>query len=313
VKVRHVDHCTPRRAATASATGTTSQKSTTRASSSAKAPEVDWLPSAGLEREGRLAAAAAGADDHRAHGRLHHEDTMELHKMYLDRSRKCATRGEGDAPGDRRAWGARRGWISSRLARRGEARSRASPPPAWSTTSRARGVRRAQSRRRAPPRARRGRGRRGPRVHHGVAVLPPAQRGAARARARPRAALLPLPAALPRRLRAPPLRRRRPCGAASTPTSTPSTRAGRGHLVGRVVVHAEACPWPPTSSGLGEADALRGEPARRGVHPALSAFSGEEEYVIAPGTRFRVRSAAVGKDRLCTVVLDELDAPRLVA
>lgn len=45
----------------------------------------------------------------------------------------------------------------------------------------------------------------------------------------------------------------------------------------------------------------------------LSAFSGEEEYVIAPGTRFRVRSATVAKDRLCTVVLDELDAPRLVS
>jgi hypothetical protein len=39
---------------------------------------------------------------------------------------------------------------------------------------------------------------------------------------------------------------------------------------------------------------------------------GEEEFIIAPGTRFRVRSAAVGKDQLCTVVLDELDAPRLV-
>ncbi|MFO0603361.1 MAG: ADP-ribosyltransferase domain-containing protein [Polyangiales bacterium] len=55
------------------------------------------------------------------------------------------------------------------------------------------------------------------------------------------------------------------------------------------------------------------------VHPRgavsiqkLSAFVGEEEYVLAPGTRFTVRSAEVGKDKLCTVVLDELDAPRLV-
>ena len=45
----------------------------------------------------------------------------------------------------------------------------------------------------------------------------------------------------------------------------------------------------------------------------LSAFVGEEEFVLAPGTRFKVRSAEVGKDRLCTVVLDELDAPRMVA
>ncbi|MFO0650739.1 MAG: ADP-ribosyltransferase domain-containing protein [Polyangiales bacterium] len=56
------------------------------------------------------------------------------------------------------------------------------------------------------------------------------------------------------------------------------------------------------------------------VHPRgavciqkLSAFAGEEEYIIAPGTRFKVRSSTVGKDKLCTVVLDELDAPRLVA
>ncbi|MEZ4410983.1 MAG: ADP-ribosyltransferase domain-containing protein [Polyangiales bacterium] len=56
------------------------------------------------------------------------------------------------------------------------------------------------------------------------------------------------------------------------------------------------------------------------VHPRgavsiqkLSAFVGEEEYVLAPGTRFRVRSATVAKDKLCTVVLEELDAPRLVA
>jgi uracil DNA glycosylase len=45
----------------------------------------------------------------------------------------------------------------------------------------------------------------------------------------------------------------------------------------------------------------------------LSAFAGEAEYVIAPGTRFKVRSATVAKDKLCTVVLDELDAPRLVS
>ena len=45
----------------------------------------------------------------------------------------------------------------------------------------------------------------------------------------------------------------------------------------------------------------------------LSAFASEEEYVIAPGTRFRVRSAQVAKDKLCTVVLDEIDAPRLVS
>jgi hypothetical protein len=45
----------------------------------------------------------------------------------------------------------------------------------------------------------------------------------------------------------------------------------------------------------------------------LSAFAHEEEYIIAPGTRFRVASATVGKDKLCTVVLEELDAPRLVA
>lgn len=44
----------------------------------------------------------------------------------------------------------------------------------------------------------------------------------------------------------------------------------------------------------------------------LSAFVGEEEYIIAPGTRFRVRSAQVAKDKLCTVVLDEIDAPRMV-
>lgn len=56
------------------------------------------------------------------------------------------------------------------------------------------------------------------------------------------------------------------------------------------------------------------------VHPRaavciqkLSAFASEEEYIIAPGARFRVRSASVAKDRLCTVVLDELDAPRLVS
>jgi hypothetical protein len=45
----------------------------------------------------------------------------------------------------------------------------------------------------------------------------------------------------------------------------------------------------------------------------LSAFVGEEEYIIAPGTRFRVSSSSVAKDRLCTVVLEELDAPRLVS
>jgi len=45
----------------------------------------------------------------------------------------------------------------------------------------------------------------------------------------------------------------------------------------------------------------------------LSAFTGEEEYILAPGTRLCVRSAKVSKDRLCTVVLEELNAPRLVS
>ncbi len=45
----------------------------------------------------------------------------------------------------------------------------------------------------------------------------------------------------------------------------------------------------------------------------LSAFASEEEYIIAPGARLAVRSVSVAKDKLCTVVLDELDAPRLVS
>ncbi len=45
----------------------------------------------------------------------------------------------------------------------------------------------------------------------------------------------------------------------------------------------------------------------------LSAFVGEEEYIIAPGTRFKVSSTKMARDKLCTVVLEELDGARLVA
>jgi uracil DNA glycosylase len=46
---------------------------------------------------------------------------------------------------------------------------------------------------------------------------------------------------------------------------------------------------------------------------AYSAFSGEQEYLLAPGARLHVVDAKRDRTGLCTIVLDELPGPRLVS
>ena len=45
----------------------------------------------------------------------------------------------------------------------------------------------------------------------------------------------------------------------------------------------------------------------------FSAFTGEEEYVLAPGTQLKVTDVKAERGGLCTVKLTEIDGPRLVA
>jgi uracil DNA glycosylase len=46
---------------------------------------------------------------------------------------------------------------------------------------------------------------------------------------------------------------------------------------------------------------------------SFSAFTGEEEFVLAPGTRLKVTDVKSERNGLCTVKLEELSEPRLVA
>ncbi|GAA4205590.1 ADP-ribosyltransferase domain-containing protein [Actinocatenispora rupis] len=77
------------------------------------------------------------------------------------------------------------------------------------------------------------------------------------------------------------------------------------------------------TSEIGVAQGFLGSRGRRTlfeVHPAravgirrFSAFTGEEEYILAPGTQLTVTGVTTQRGGLSTVTLEELDAERLVA
>ncbi|MGW4501828.1 ADP-ribosyltransferase domain-containing protein [Micromonospora sp. NPDC004336] len=54
-------------------------------------------------------------------------------------------------------------------------------------------------------------------------------------------------------------------------------------------------------------------PARAVGIRRFSAFTGEEEFILAPGTQLRVAGVKAERGGLCTVTLEELDGERLVA
>jgi hypothetical protein len=54
-------------------------------------------------------------------------------------------------------------------------------------------------------------------------------------------------------------------------------------------------------------------PARAVGIRGFSAFTGEEEFILAPGTQLRVTGVKAERGGLCTVTLTELAEQRLVA
>lgn len=54
-------------------------------------------------------------------------------------------------------------------------------------------------------------------------------------------------------------------------------------------------------------------PARAVSISKFSAFTGEDEYILAPGTRLKVTSVKTERDGLCTIGLEELAVERLVS
>ncbi len=108
-------------------------------------------------------------------------------------------------------------------------------------------------------------------------------------------------------------------------TSAPLWRGVAANLSAQYVEGREVVWWGVSSCTpkASVAHAFLGSSGARTlfeVHPRaavgiqkLSAFAAEEEFVLAPGTRFAVRSVTHAKDKLCTVVLDELDGPPALA
>lgn len=64
--------------------------------------------------------------------------------------------------------------------------------------------------------------------------------------------------------------------------------------------------------GKGKRTLFEVKPLRAVAIKDYSAFSGEEEYVLAPGTQLKVASVKAEKSGLCTVVLEELAGERTV-
>ena len=65
--------------------------------------------------------------------------------------------------------------------------------------------------------------------------------------------------------------------------------------------------------GRGRRTLFEVTPARAVGIKRFSAFTGEEEFVLAPGTQLKVTDVKAERSGLCTVKLAEIDGPRLVA
>ena len=266
--------------------------------------EVDWLPAVGLEPGRPTARRRASAD------RMGEfiATTMELHKLYLERLQEVKDERPEELPAVIGVFGTPALTFPDAMA---PAARRRAP---GSSTSCSTSVQYA----RAPT----------PRPTLGAdevaalylytresAVLPAAQRRAAR----------PRPHRCSRRSSA-------TCGCCSRPGTgcrghdgslwrgvrggpARSVPAGpHRHLVGRVVVHRQTLAWRAASSAakgkrtLFEVIAGAAVGIRR-----FSAFTGEDEYLLAPGTRLEVVEVVTEKGGLSTIKLQEVRGDRLVS
>lgn len=82
--------------------------------------------------------------------------------------------------------------------------------------------------------------------------------------------------------------------------------------MGRLVVHVQALGRPCLSGGAGRRTLFEVRPARAVGIRAYSAFTGEDEYLLAPGTRLEVSGVKTDRSGLTTIALTELLGERLV-